>query len=168
MKNKVFSLLVSILIFLIVFICYKFNNINVFTVDTIKLPQTEKYNIKVHKIDKLKVWEMENVYLYDGDQLISKKKDGKRIENKFFMVNKPVQNINVFFKEFLEKIDLGEDKNDECMIAYYFFRESKKLPKYWKPIWDKRCIDELSQHYDDLLFIITIDNSCNILSMEIP
>lgn len=169
MKKKVFSLLFfSISLFLIALICYKLNNINVFTVDTIDLPQTEKFNVEVYKIDKIKVWEMKNVYLYNGDYFLKMNKGDKKLLNRFYMVNKQVQNVDSFFNKFIKITDLEECGDDEYFIAYYFYLESKKLPKYWMPVWERFCQDELTQHEDDLLFIITTDAHKNILNIDIP
>lgn len=59
-----------------------------------------------------------------------------------------------------------QTENNETLIKFYFYLESKKLPKYWKSVWDKRCIDELSNHKEDLLFVITTDNNLNIINVD--
>lgn len=168
MKKRVilYSTFISILLFIILLIGYYFYNFNAFAADAIKIPQSEKFDIIIYKIENYKVWEMKNVYLYNGDYVFDKKKDGKIIENRFFMINKKVQNINSFFYQFMDIANIERIENGEVLIKYYFYLESEKLPKYWKPVWDKRCIDELSRHKEDVLFVITVDSNNNILSIE--
>lgn len=95
-----------------------------------------------------------------------RKKNGKIIENRFFMVNKKVQNINIFFNQFMNITNITQTENDETLIKFYFYLESKKLPSYWKPVWNMRYIDESSRHNEDLLFVITVDNNLNIIHIE--
>ena len=102
----------------------------------------------------------EGIYGYnDGGNSTSYK-------NRFFMVNKKVQNINSFFNQFIKITNITQTKNDETLIKFYFYLESKKLPRYWKPVWDIRYIDELSEHKEDLLFVITTDNNLNIENID--
>lgn len=168
MKKRIilYSSIFAILLFIILIIGNYFYNFNAFAADSIKIPQIEKYDIEIYKIEKYKVWEMKNVYLYNGDYVFDKKKNGKIIENRFFMVNKKVQNINSFFNQFIKITNIIQTKNDETLIKFYFYLESKKLPRYWKPVWDIRYIDELSEHKEDLLFVITTDNNLNIENID--
>lgn len=60
MKNKiiVYSILLTILLFIILIIGNFFYNFNALAVDTIDLPQIEKFDTVIYKIEKYKVWEM--------------------------------------------------------------------------------------------------------------
>ena len=168
MKKRIilYSSILAVLLFIILIIGNFFYNFNAFAADSIKIPQTEKYDIEIYKIEKYKVWEIKNVYLYNGDYVFDKRENGKIIDNRFFMVNKKIQNINNFFNQFMKLFNKIQTENNETLIKFYFYLESKKLSKYWKPVWDKRCIDELSNHKEDLLFVITTDNNLNIENID--
>ena len=120
------------------------------------LPQEKKFEIEKMKIDGCKVWEMKNVYENNGDYWFEEMQDGKKIVNRFYMVNKEVKDVDDFAAKFISLIK-GEFSSDEIVVKYFFYRESKKLPKYWMPVWKRRCIDALFMHEDDLLFTITTD-----------
>lgn len=153
--KKLIFIFFFVFIFLVIF---KINSINALMVDTISLPQIEKYDAHIYKIGKYRVWEMKNVSKYNGDLCFKKSTDdGKAIINQFYMVNKKVQDIDLFKKDFVKQVGIKSNTNNTILVKYYFYLESKDLPKYWKPVWDKRCIDELTQHKDDLLFTITVD-----------
>ena len=130
------------------------------------LPQEKKFEIEKMKIDGCKVWEMKNVCENNGDYWFEEMQDGKRIVNRFYMVNKEVKDVDGFAAKFMS---LMKEKfsSDEIVIKYFFYRESKKLPKYWMPVWERRCIDALFMHEDDLLFTITTDANKNILNVDI-
>ncbi len=160
MKNKIklYSIILFVISSIVLLIGYCFHDFNALAIDTIKLPQTEKFDMTTYKIGKHKVWEMKNVSKYNGDYCFRKSfDDGKKIINQFYMINKKVQDIETFEKEFIRHLEIKPDIGDTFVVKYYFYLESKDLPKYWKPVWNKRCIDELTQHEDDLLFTITID-----------
>lgn len=119
MKKKiiVYSILLTILLFIILIIGNFFYNFNAFAADSIKIPQTEKYDIEIYKIEKYKVWEMKNVYLYNGDYVFDKRENGKIIDNRFFMGNKKIQNINNFFNQFMKLFNKIQTENNETLLA---------------------------------------------------
>ena len=167
MKRKILLITGFLLLIFSARIIYIINTINVFTVDTINLPQTEKFNTVIYKIDKIKVWEMKNVYENNGDYWFAEMQDGKRIVNRFYMVNKEVKDVDDFAAKFISLMK-PEFSSDEIVIKYFIYCESKKLPKYWMPVWSRHCIDALFMHEDDLLFTITTDADKNILNVDIP
>ena len=167
MKKRYMFFLIFVFFLLIFLFVYKINNFNVLALDTIPLPQEEKFDIKIIKIEKYKVWEMKNVYLYNGDYSFQDKIDGKKTIRRFYMVNKNVNDVDGFAHKFMQLINPETSIDNQIIINYYFYRKSKKLPKYWKPVWNKRCIDELTDHEEDLLFIVTTDINKNILNIDI-
>lgn len=130
------------------------------------LPQEKKFEIEKMKIDGCKVWEMKNVYENNGDYWFEEMQDGKRIVNRFYMVNKEVKDVDDFAAKFISLMK-EEFSSDEIVIKYFIYRESKKLPKYWMPVWSRHCIDALFMHEDDLLFTITTDADKNILNVDV-
>lgn len=167
MKKRYMLFLIFVLVFLTFLFVYKINNFNVLALDTIPLPQEEKFDIKILKIEKYKVWEMKNVYLYHGDYSFKNEIDGKKSIRRFYMVNKNVDDIDGFSHKFMAQIDSDSLEAKEEVVNYYFYRKSKRLPKYWTPVWDRHCIDELTDHEEDLLFIVTTDINKNILNIDI-
>lgn len=164
MKKRYMLFLIFVLVFLTFLFVYKINNFNVLALDTIPLPQAEKFDIKILKIEKYKVWEMKNVYLYNGDYWFENSRENN---NRFYMTNKIIEDINDFSIKFIAQIDSNFGAAKEGVINYYFYRKSKRLPKYWTPVWDRHCIDELTDHEEDLLFIVTTDINKNILNIDI-
>lgn len=130
------------------------------------LPQEKKFEIEKMKIGGCKFWDMKNVYENNGDYWFEEMQDGKKIVNRFYMVNKEVKDFDNFAVTFMSLMK-GEFSSDEIVVKYFFYRESKKLPKYWMPVWERRCIDALFMHEDDLLFTITTDADKNILNVEV-
>ena len=168
MKKRIilYSSILAVLLFIILIVGNFFYNFNALAVDTIELPQIEKFDTVIYKIEKYKVWEMKNVYLYNSSYIFDMNNDGKMIENRFFMVHKKVQNICSFSNQFINTIKIAKTENEETLIKYNIYLESKKMPKYWKPVLNKRCMDELSDHKEDLLFVITTDNNLNIENID--
>lgn len=167
MKKKILLYMLLLLTFLSLLIMYKIKNVNAFALYAIPLPQEEKFDIKIIKIEKYKVWEMKNVYLYHGDYSFKNEIDGKKSIRRFYMVNKNVDDIDGFSHKFMAQIDSDFLEAKEEVVNYYFYRKSKRLPKYWTPVWDRHCIDELTDHEEDLLFIVTTDINKNILNIDI-
>lgn len=130
------------------------------------LPQEKKFEIEKMKIGGCKFWEMKNVYENNGDYWFEEMQDGKKIVNRFYMVNKEVKDFDDFAEKFVSLMK-GEFSSDEIVVKYFFYRESKKLPKYWMPVWKRRCIDALFLHEDDLLFTITTDEKNAVLNIEV-
>lgn len=130
------------------------------------LPQEKKFEIEKMKIDGCKVWEMKNVYENNGDYWFAEMQDGKKIVNRFYMVNKEVKDVDDFAAKFISLMK-EEFSSDEIVIKYFIYRESKKLPKYWMPVWKRPYPDALFMHEDDLLFTITTDANKNILNVDI-
>lgn len=176
-KTLFLAIFISLASCAILFVVYQMNNINAFALAAIPIPQTEKFDAVVYKIGKYKVWEMQNVYEHNGDYLFAERENGKDIVNRFFMVNKDVKDVDDFAAKFMSLADSGhlspnpfplrarkysladyeQFSSREIVLKYFFYRESKMLPKYWTPVWNRHCIDELNQHKDDLLFAISID-----------
>ena len=55
MKKRYMLFLIFVLVFLTFLFVYKINNFNVLALDTIPLPQEEKFDIKILKIEKYNV-----------------------------------------------------------------------------------------------------------------
>ncbi|GEM_PF-3657220 len=168
MKRKILLLAFFLLLVFSSIVTYRIKNINPFALYNIELPQEEKFDIEIFKIEKYKVWEMKNVYTNNGDYWFEERLGGKKIINHFYMVNKEVEDVDDFAAKFMLLMKPEYFSSNEIVIKYFFYCKSKKLPKYWKPVWDRHCIDELTQHKDDLLFVITTDAHKNILNVVVP
>ncbi len=167
MKRKILLLAFFSLLVFSSIVAYRIKNINPFALYNIELPQTEKFDIEILKIEKYKIWEMKNVYANNGDYWFEERQGEKKIINRFYMVNKEVKDVDDFAAKFLPLVRPEYFSSDEIVVKYFFYRKSKKLPKYWTPVWGRHGIDELTQHEDDLLFVITTDTQKNILNIDV-
>ncbi len=187
-RKRLYISILSIVLLAVLFVVYKVKTFNVFSIDVIELPQEEKFDIEILKIEKYKVWEMKNVYANNGDYWFENWQDGKRIVRRFYMVNKEVEDVDDFVAKFMPLIkfeyyssdEIGRRRlfrkpfkpeyfsSDEIVVKYFFYRKSKMLPKYWTPVWSRFCLDYLGAHEDDLLFVVTTDTQKNILDVDVP